>query len=274
MYYARKLKPDRDITGFLPALFAFATAILVLFLFGLYVALKYLGGLILLYAFFGMIAAYRTRNKTYVIAAFYLLFLGFYTLALQLNEFGGRIFHLTPAAKLLLLLVIIFGATMLYMVVTRRHKWRGREVMEMAAFDVEAGDDSYTNRPAPVARLDYTKDEIINFTEYLKRKLVALPYYESERVVLIPIKMGNEFRHLFGANIRYWDNTWIAFDYNGEVSVYISKVDYLDYRENLSCSQLTKRLGEVFIEFYEYFKKGEETRIIDKLNEVKVGIFS
>jgi hypothetical protein len=274
MYYERKLKPDRDITGIIPAIFAIVTGILAAILFGPYVALKYVGGLILLYAFFGMIAAYRTRNKTYVIAAFYLLFLGFYTLVLKLNDYGGRLFHLSSGAKLLLLLVVIFGVIMLYMVATRRHKWRGREIMELAAFDVEAGDDSYTNRPAPVAKLDYTKDEIINFTEYLKRKLVALPYYESERVVLIPVKMGNEFRHLFGANIKYWDNTWVAFDYNGEVSAYISKADYLAYKENLSCSQLTKRLGEVFIEFYGYFKKGEETRIIDMVNEVKVGIMS
>ena len=146
--------------------------------------------------------------------------------------------------------------------------------MELAAFDVEAGEDSYTDRPAPVGKLDYTKDEIINFAEFLKKKLVALPYYESERVVFIPVRMGNEFRHLFGGNVRYWDNTWVAFDYNGEVSAYISKKDYLNYKENLSCSQLTKSLGEVFIEFYEYFRKNEEIRIIDKVNEVKVGLMS
>jgi hypothetical protein len=171
-------------------------------------------------------------------------------------------------------MTMVFGITMIYMVATRRAKWRGREIMELAAYDVETGEDSYTDRPAPVAKIDYTKDEIINFAEYLKRKLVALPYYESERVVFIPIKMGNEFRHLFGSNIKYWDNTWVAFDYSGEVSAYISKRDYLDYKENLSCSQLTKRLGEVFIEFHGYFKKGEEIRIIDKVNEVKVGIMS
>ena len=74
-----------------------------------------------------------------------------------------------------------------------------------------------------------------------------------DRVILLPIKMGNEFRHLFGSNIKYWDNTWVAFDYNGEVSAYISKRDYLDYKENLSCSQLCKSLGEVFIDFHENF---------------------
>jgi hypothetical protein len=274
MYYARKLKPDWDITGLLPALFAFITGILAALIFGPYYALKYVGSLVLLYAFFGMIAAYRTKNKVYILSTIYLSFLGFYILSLELNEYGGRIFHLTSGAKLLLLMTVAFGVTLIYMALTRQAKWRGTEIMELAAFDVEAGDDSYTDRPAPVARLDYTKDEIVNFAEFLKRKLVALPYYESERVVLIPIRMGKEFRHLFGGNVKYWDNTWVAFDYSGEVSAYLSKKDYLNYRENLSCSQLTKNLGELFIEFYEYFKKGEEVRIIDKVNEVKVGIMS
>ena len=71
-----------------------------------------------------------------------------------------------------------------------------------------------------------------------------------------------------------WDKSWVAFDYGGTVSAHISKEDYLDFKENLAFDPLCEKLGQQFVEFFEYFRKGEEVRIIDKVNEIKVGYFS
>ena len=49
---------------------------------------------------------------------------------------------------------------------------------------------------------------------------------------------------------------------------------YLDFKENLSFDQLCESLSNLFIKFYEYYRKGEEIRIIDHLNEMKIGPFS
>jgi len=146
--------------------------------------------------------------------------------------------------------------------------------MEAAAEGIEVGESSYTNRPRPVAKIEYTKEEIFAFAHYLKKNLVAMPYYNHQKVIFMPVKMGEEYGVLFGPNLSYWDRTWISFDFSGEVSVYISKDYYLDYKENLSFDQLCESLGNLFIRFFEQYKNGEEVRIIDHLNDMKVGLLS
>ena len=101
-----------------------------------------------------------------------------------------------------------------------------------------------------------------------------MPYYNHDKVLLVPVKMGEEYGILFGPNISYWNRTWISIDFDGNISVNVSKEYYLDYKENLSFDQLCESLGNLFIRFYEYYKKGEEIRIIDHLNEMKIGPFS
>jgi hypothetical protein len=54
----------------------------------------------------------------------------------------------------------------------------------------------------------------------------------------------------------------------------MSKKDYLDFKEELSFDQLCDNLGKLFISFMEYYKKGETQRILDRLNELKLGLMS
>ena len=81
--------------------------------------------------------------------------------------------------------------------------------------------------------------------------LISMTHIESERVLFIPVKMGDEYAHLFNHNFRYSKESWAAFDYDGNVSVHISKKDYLDFKENLSFDQLCKSFGNLYIEFFE-----------------------
>jgi len=86
--------------------------------------------------------------------------------------------------------------------------------------------------------------------------------------------MGQEFKILYKSNIDSVDNTRVTIDFDGNVSVHISKRDYLDYRDDLSFHHLNESLGNLVIEFYEQYVKREEVRIIDKINSIKVGYFS
>ena len=264
MIYSRKLKPDRDITGLLPAIFAVVVSGLTLVTFGPEEAIRVLGAIAFIYALFAFIAVYRTRNVGYMASSAYILFMSIYLGAVKIEPFRRNVLVQTPLSKLFLL----------FMVLTKKVKWRGREILELAALDIDEGSDTYTDRPRPVTKLEYTRDEIENFVEYLKRNLVVMPYYEMERILLVPVKMGDEFSHLFSSNINYWNKTWIAFDFDGNISSHISKKDYLDYKMNLDFDGLCESLGKLFVELFEYMRKGEEVRIIDKLNEVKVGYFS
>ena len=274
MQRIKKLKPDFDFRGPLPFIFVAVVGGCTAVLFGPGIGLDTVGIIILVYATFALIAALRTSSVIYWVSTIYMYCLGTYIIFLEIRPYSGRKFVLTPEAKFLLVWVLFFLIWMLYLLFTRRAKWRGRDIMEAAAENVDSGDSSYTNRPKPITRIEYTKDELFSFANYLKKNLVAMPYYNHEKVIFVPVKMGEEYGILFGPNVRFLDRTWISFDFEGYVSVFISKDYYLDYKENLSFDQLCDSLGNLFIKFFEQYKNGEEVRIIDHLNDMKVGLMS
>jgi hypothetical protein len=274
MQRIKKLKPDRNVKGFLPALFSLVSGACVAIIFGPAAGLKIIGIIILIYATFGLIAVIRTSAISYLISTVYMYCMGLYVVFLEFREFYHKQIYLTLEAKFMLIWVTFFMLWAIYLLLTKRAKWRGRDIMEAAAENVDAGEFTYTPRPRPVGKLEAGKEEILSFARYLKKYLVVMPYYNQEKVLLVLVKMGEEFGVLFGPNINYWNRTWISIDFNGNVAVNISKEYYLDFKENLSFDQLCESLGNLFIRFYEHYKKGEEIRIIDHLNEMKIGPFS
>lgn len=274
MIYSRKLKPDRDFTGLLPAFFSLLFSGSVAAVFGPEEAIRVLGAIVFIYSIFGFIAVYRTKNTGYTFSAFYMLGMSLYLFALHVDENSRKVLIQTPLSKLFLVTTISLLIILLVMLFLRKLKWRGREILELAAVNVNEGPDTYTDRPRPIANLELTRDEVENFAEFLKRNLVAMPYYEQERILFVPVRMGQEYFYLFNNNVKYWNKTWVAFDFDGKVSAHISKKDYLEYRKNLEFDPLCESLGKLFIEFFEYMRKDEASRIIDELNEVKIGFFS
>ena len=112
------------------------------------------------------------------------------------------------------------------------------------------------------------------FTRFCARHLIALPYISSKNITLVPIKMGEEFGRLLGLSGDYRDASWVNFDVNGEVSVHIAQKDYLDFREPLAFDQLCTSFGQVFIDFFEFYNKGEGVRVIDRMDDLKLSFLS
>jgi hypothetical protein len=122
--------------------------------------------------------------------------------------------------------------------------------------------------------VDYSKYDIIDFTNYLKRVMIGMTYLEENRVLIVPIKYGHEWGALYNPNFNYLEKTWISFDFDGQVSVHISRKDYLDYKEDLAFDHLCESLGKLMITFADFYMKGDKVRISDRLNSVKLGLFS
>lgn len=274
MIYSRKLKPDRDFTGLLPAFFSLLLGALIGVIYGPEEGIRVVGVIVFVYSIFGLIAYYRTRSVGYLLSGLYMISLSLVFLSVEVNEYSRRVFVYTPFSKLFIVLTFSLLIILLYMLFTKKIKWRGRDILELAAVNVNEGPDTYTDRPRPIANLELTRDEVENFAEFLKRNLVAMSYYEQERILFVPVRMGEEYFYLFNNNVKCWDKTWVAFDFDGKVSAHISKKDYLEYRKNLEFDPLCESLGKLFIEFFEDMRKDEASRIIDKLNEVKTGFFS
>ncbi|NQU85755.1 MAG: hypothetical protein HQ541_08345 [Mariniphaga sp.] len=272
----RKLKPARGIQGLIPAIASLLIFFFTAIVFGIHSSFNVLGGIMILYSFvFGFWSFYKSNNYYFLVSAFYLLTFGLILILLDLpDDFNGPRPIFTNEVKIGLLFLYFFMFWLIYIGYRKTLKYRGREVMELAAWDVEEGSETYTERPRPAGMVDYTKYDIIDFSNYLKRKLVCIPFHEENRIVLVPIKMGDEFELFYKPNYDYLSKTWISFDFDGQVSVHISRKDYLDYKDDLSFDHLCESLGKLMITFADFYMRGDKVRIMDRLNTIKTGLFS
>ncbi len=268
MYVPGKLKEDRSITGLLPALVTLAVFFVTLATGGLPLARLVLG---LAFVCFAVLAARsygRTWNSAILVQTAYLGLAAAWLLTFP----GGLLDIENPGPYR------FFGACLLvstvwlaYVFFTRKLKWRGREILELAALPVEPTPDAFTSRPRPAGRAEYTRGEILSFAVLLHRNHLAWAYREADRVVLSPLKAGKEFPYLYGWSVPdYHDRTWVAFDFDGNVSARVSRDDYLDYREELSLDALCESLARLFVGFLEQFKRGEARRIVERLDDVSL----
>lgn len=272
----RKLKSDRGIQGLIPAMVSMLIFFLTMFIFGPQAAFNTLGIIVILYALaFSFWSFRKTSNSYFLISALYIITLGIFLILFEAPQnFGGPKPEFSVETKVALLFFYFFGIWLAFVSYQKKLKYRGREVMELAAWDVEEGPESYTERPRPAGVVEYSKYDIIDFANYLKKILVCYPFFEENRIVLVPVKMGDEFELLYKPGYDYLSKTWVSFNFDGQVSVHISRKDYLDFKEDLAFDHLCESLGQLFITFADFYLNGNKVRITDRLNSVKVGLFS
>lgn len=269
MQTTSKLGEDRSITGLLPALVTLVSMAIVWVVFGRETAFMFIFVAFCVFAGLAGVAFLRTKSMGYLASTLYLLAC---SLLLGVRNGvipGGR--EVAPAFSLLLMVSIIF---LVFVLFTRQAKWRGRDLMELAAQPVNEISEGYTQRPHPVCRCEYSRSEILDFSQFARRKLIAMTYIEPERIVFVPVKMGSEFAYLFSRDRDYSGDTWIAFGNDGQVNVNISERDYIEFRDDLDFDQLCRSLADVFIDFLNMHRKGQESRIIDRLDAMQIGFFS
>jgi hypothetical protein len=225
------------------------------------------------YALFFLYVLLRTWNKAQLVlcaegALFGMLFLVFEP-TFGSNSIGSKEFGVAYFS-----ILFFFGFAVISLALTRKLKWRGREIFELAAESVDETGNGYTTRPRPVGKVGYSPQQMRSFARFCARHLIALPFYTSRNITLVPIKMGEEFGRLLGLSGDYRDATWVNFDEDGEVSVHISQKDYLDYREAQAFDPLCTSFGQLFIDFLGMVNKGEGVRVIDRMDDLRLSIFS
>lgn len=271
-----KIKTDRNIRGYIPVIASLLIFFFTLIIFGLQPAFKALACIMIVFSLlFGFWSFYKTSNYYFLVSAFYLISFGLLLLLVELPiNINNQVPEFTNEFKLVFIFFLFFFFWLIYIGFRKKMKYRGNEVMELAARDVEKASDTYTERPRPAGEVDYTKYDIIDFGNHLKKNLICMPFLEKNRLILVPIKISDYLDLLFSLNYNYQNKTWISFGFDGKVSVHISKVDYLNYKKDLAFDHLRKSLGQVFISFADFYMRGNKTRIIDRLNSVKMGLFA
>ena len=80
--------------------------------------------------------------------------------------------------------------------ISKKVKWRKREVLELAASAVDETKNGFTARPKPTGSAEYSPQDIQGFAKFLSKNLVAIPYAEKDKVVMLITK--NRLQYLFG----------------------------------------------------------------------------
>lgn len=259
-----KLRDDWTITFLLIPLSVAAVFGAITIFWGYPAGAGFLSLVFLIYAVLALQSQWRTGNPHYLIQFGYLLSFG-----LAIGAFGlwGR---RAPASRALWMIGLFFAIWLFYVFLTGKIKWKGREVMELAALPVEESTGGFTGRPIPIGRVEASKDDLLGFAAFLMRHAVAWAVREPDRVLLYPVKMGREARYLYGWSGPDPDAaSWVSFSFEGSVAAHLSKEDHLDYQEALAFDQLSANLGALFIEFFELYRRGEGVRILDRLHTVR-----
>jgi hypothetical protein len=272
MYHLRKLKPDLSITGLIPAMLCLAIGFLAYIFYGKTGFYNSIALFFCLYSLVSIAFFILTRNTSYLAAAIWQLLFGLYVTARP--EANHTLFRNTEIRMVIAFCLVAATVWLLYLVFTRRSKWRGRELFELASASTVVAPDGFTARPRHAGSFEYTREELKGFAEFLRRNLVAMPFKEDNRIVFVPVKGGTEFSYLVSPGKFKESRTWIGFDFSGNITVNISRRDYLDYRDELSFDQLCGNLGKLFAEFMDYYRMKEADRIIYKLDELKLSLAS
>ncbi len=271
MLYSKKFNPAFNIKGFIPLViilvaFAFATAF-----FNITAGLTVMTISFGLYSVFSISAYLQTRSIAYLAAFIFqsLMAIYFLTVPLGMLPIGTK-----AQAGFFYFCGLIVGVWLVYLMATRKGKWKGKYIFELAAMQVDESVNRFTERPRPTGKMEYTKSELFGFAEFIRRNLIAIPYIENNKIIFVPVIMGDEYLFLLGLAGNYNYHSWISFDFDGKVSSSISKKDYLAFTEELAFDQLCDSLGKLFIEFMEYYKKNESDRILNRIKSLKSGFLS
>ena len=263
MIFFRKLKPPvlriESVIGITVGLFAF----LLVLLMGFYMAFALIALATFTSAILGLLIFIRTMNPNFLVMTIF--FACSTSLFVSIILFG--IEEGIPITIIQSIIAILLTVWVVYIVFTRKLKWRTREILELAALPVQETSAGYTQRPLPVGRISSSKSEILEFAKFIHKNLIAIPYVENGSVV---ISINSKLARQIGLLTDYLDTTWVRFDKDGNVSVNISRTDYLKFKDELSFDQLCNSLGNLFIEFHGQFLAGDGIRIIDKINSLRL----
>jgi len=271
MSHDKKLKPDHSLVGLLPAFCTLIIVVIAAVIFGRRgmawsATLLFAGFTVFAYA-----AQRRSGSLTYIASTVYL-----FTATLWLGSAPGSVFGFSDRTPhdIFGILTILSLVILFYLIFTRRAKWRGRDILELAAAPVDELENGFTERPYPSGKVDYSWEEVLGFARFCGRHMISLPYVRQEKLFLVPVRMGKEFGHLWNVSRDISKDSWVCFDSEGHVTVNISKDDYYLYRDDLSFDQLCDSMATLYVEFLDLYRRGLTVRIIDRLNSVKIGFFS
>lgn len=267
MYFERKLKPAPFPKELLVPFTVLPAFILVLKMVSFSAAYLFLLPLFVIVAIINFLSYERTKNMGYLLIV---VAMSLMTVMSILVVVYGKAAPKPIMAVVVVMMVMTFPF-IFYMMLTKRLKWRKREMLELAARNVNETESGYTHRPFPAGQIDYTRNQLDAFTDFLRVKMIAIPIFEDGSFHLV---MNTSYGFVLGFNNTFSNKTHVTIDIDGNVLVHICKADYLLYKEDYSFDKICESLGKTIINFFDLYRKGDSQRIIDMLNDMNLNIIT
>jgi hypothetical protein len=122
----------------------------------------------------------------------------------------------------------------------------------------------------PTGKINASRAEILAFANFIRRNLIAIPVQDQDRIILVVNIPFTSFLLFSG---KYEGRSWVSFDSDGNVTASISQQDYFLYRDMLAFDQLVNNMGQLFIDFFEKYQRGEGVKIIHELSSINLKPF-
>ena len=163
---------------------------------------------------------------------------------------------------LIVILYIIIQWRVLYS--HEKFEANARRLFKLAAELVDEQSDGFTERPYSAGQLEASRDDILGFARFLNGKYVTRSFH-LDRSIYLAFSMNKSLLKVEHPS----EVSYVAISEAGELSVRISEQDYHRYRTTLSFDQVCASLARVFIRFVDYYKVGNEMRIITELKTAR-----
>jgi len=136
-------------------------------------------------------------------------------------------------------------------------------LFRLAARELSDIGNGFTDRPYQAGEHTFSRNELIGLASFMERKKICVTDMSGGNIKFI-FSMG-----ISPLNKRQQDKlSYVAFADNGSMSVFISKHDYKQYRNQYTFNQLCEMMGKTFIRFAELYKNRSESMIITELRSV------
>lgn len=232
--------------------------VVLVFLYGF--SLVLLSPIFAVYSILSILLFIRTRNMGYMIKSLMFFFLLLFVILLFFT--GNKILTLFMGG-----ISLIFLVWLIILIAIRDYKWRTSQMLELAAMPVDEIKNGYTMRPMPAGKADFEWNELLRYSYFIRRNLISVPYYEKDKVIF---SLNRSRIKLISFSSNYIQDSWVAFERSGQVSVHISKEDYKMYKDNYAFDQLCNSLGNLYVDFFKLFRQNKEAEIIRRIDIIRV----
>jgi hypothetical protein len=145
-----------------------------------------------------------------------------------------------------------------------RFEANARRLFKLAVELVSETSNGYTHRPFAAGRIEINKEDLLGFVRFMNGKLIARAIRQKNLTYLIFSMNKSVLKVEEPSEVSYFEMTE-----GGELSVKISEKDYRQYRATFNFNQLNENMASVFFRFLDYYKSGNETRILTELKTAR-----